>query len=117
MLEKSTLCVLLCVVGWWPAYVRADEPKSADEVIAKYIKAIGGRDKIDAIKTVRATGKIMQGPMEIPMVMEQKRPSKIRIEITFQGMTGIQAYDGKTGWLMMPFAGRTDPEKMPQLFY
>ena len=80
MLEKSTLCVLLCVVGSWSAYVRADEPTTADEVIAKYIKAIGGRDKIDAIKTVRATGKMMQGPMEIPMVIEQKRPQKIRTD-------------------------------------
>lgn len=116
MLEKSTVCVLLCVVGSLPANVKAGEPKTADEVIARYIKAIGGRDKIDAIKTVRATGKTTQGEMEIPMVIEMKRPGKIRIEITFQGMTGVQAYDGKTGWLVMPFMGRTDPEKMPPDF-
>jgi len=27
-------------------------------------------------------------------------------------MTGIQAYDGEVGWQVMPFMGKTDPEKM-----
>ena len=26
-------------------------------------------------------------------------------------MTGIQAYDGETGWMVMPFMGKTDPEE------
>ncbi len=39
-----------------------------------------------------------------------KRPNKMRIEFTIQGMTGVQAYDGKTGWSVMPFLGKNDPE-------
>jgi hypothetical protein len=27
-------------------------------------------------------------------------------------MTGVQAFDGKTGWQLMPFSGRKDPEPM-----
>ena len=27
-------------------------------------------------------------------------------------MTGIQAYDGETGWQIMPFAGSSEPEKV-----
>ena len=29
-----------------------------------------------------------------------------------QGMTGIQAYDGTTAWMVMPFLGKNDPEEM-----
>jgi hypothetical protein len=29
-----------------------------------------------------------------------------------QGMTGIQAYDGETAWMIMPFMGKSDPEVM-----
>jgi hypothetical protein len=46
--------------------------------------------------------------------MVQKRPNKVRQEFTFQGMTGIQAYDGETGWMHMPFMGQTAPELMPE---
>jgi len=91
----------------------AEELKTADEVIAKYIQAIGGREKMDAIKTMKCTGKFaFQGGMEAPLTMEFKRPNKVRVEFTFQGMTGTQAFDGELGWFIMPFTGRTDPEKM-----
>jgi len=36
----------------------------------------------------------------------------VRMEFTVQGMTGIQAYDGKSGWTVMPFQGKKDPEPM-----
>jgi hypothetical protein len=42
-----------------------------------------------------------------------KRPDMIRLEFTFQGMTGIQASDGTTAWMVMPFMGKNDPEEMP----
>lgn len=94
--------------------LRADDLKTADEVVAKYIAAVGGREKLDALKSMRITGKaIVQGGMEMPLVVEMKRPNKVRIDSTFQGMTITQAYDGTTGWMIMPLTGKTDAEKLP----
>ena len=54
------------------------------------------------------------GPgMEAPFTMTMQRPDKIRLEFTFQGMTGIQASDGEIAWMVMPFMGKNDPEEMP----
>ncbi len=93
----------------------ADATPTVDEVIARYIKAIGGREKIDSVKTMKVSGKtIFGGGMESPTTLETKRPNKMRMEFTFQGMTGTRAYDGKTGWSIMPFMGKTDPEKMSE---
>ena len=50
--------------------------------------------------------------MEIPATMENKRPESTRMEFTVQGMTGIVAYDGTTGWQVMPFMGKKDAEPM-----
>jgi outer membrane lipoprotein-sorting protein len=87
--------------------------QTVDEIIAKYIQARGGMEKLKAAKSIRYTGKITVGPgMEAPVVLEQKRPNSVRIEFTLQGMTGVQAYDGKTGWSIMPFGGKKDPEPM-----
>ena len=85
--------------------------QTVDEIIAKNLDARGGKDKIKAVKTIRMTGKIdMQQGMEAPFVLELARPNKLRNEFTFQGMTGIQAFDGKTGWTVMPFMGKKEPE-------
>lgn len=108
MLRKTFACLL--VAGLAGAAVQA---QTADELIEKNLQASGGRQKIEAVKSFRMTGKMVapQG-MEIPMVMEYKQPDKIRTEATIQGMTMIQALNGKEGWMVAPFMGKKDPEKM-----
>lgn len=88
--------------------------QTADDVLAKHFEAQGGLDKLRAMKSMRMTGKMGVGPgMEAPFVMEKKRPGSMRMDFTFQGMTGTQAYDGKGGWSVMPFMGKKDPEPLP----
>ena len=50
--------------------------------------------------------------MEAPITIEYKRPDKVRMEFELQGMTGIRAFDGETGWFIMPFMGTADPQEM-----
>jgi outer membrane lipoprotein-sorting protein len=100
--------ILLCAVLASAAFAQ-----SADEVIGKYLEARGGLDKIQAVESARLTGTMsMGGQMEAPIVWMIKRPDKIRIEFTIQGQKGIQAYDGESGWSLMPFTGITDPVPM-----
>lgn len=85
--------------------------QTADELIEKNIQAKGGREKIQAIQTLRMTGKMSLGQgMEAPVTIELARPDKMRMEFVFQGMTGVQTYDGKEGWALMPFMGKTEAE-------
>jgi outer membrane lipoprotein-sorting protein len=89
--------------------------QTADEIIDKHMQAMGGKEKLKAVQTQRLTGKMVMGQgMEAPFTMEMARPNKMRMEFTFQGMTGIQAFDGKGGWSVMPFMGKTEPEAMPE---
>jgi outer membrane lipoprotein-sorting protein len=91
----------------------AAEAQTADELIEKNIQAKGGREKLKAVQTLRLTGKMTVGPgADAPFTLEMKRPNKGRIEFQFQGMTGVQAYDGTTGWSLMPFLGKKDAEVM-----
>lgn len=88
--------------------------QTVDELIAKNVQAKGGLQKLKAVQTARMTGMMTVGPgMEAPFVIEFKRPNQMRLDFTLQGMTGTQAYDGKSGWMLMPFSGRKDPEPMP----
>ena len=86
---------------------------TVDEILAKNVEARGGAEKWKSVQSYRLTGKmVMGGGMEAPFTMTKKRPENLRIDFSFQGMTGTQAYDGKSGWAIMPFLGKKDPEPM-----
>jgi hypothetical protein len=88
--------------------------QSADDIIAKSFAAMGGVDKLKAVSSVRMTGKLLVGPgMEAPIVIETKRPRFMRVDISIQGMTMVQAFDGTTGWLLNPMSGRSTAEALP----
>jgi hypothetical protein len=86
--------------------------QDADEIVNKYVNAIGGLDKIQAIKTIKLTGKVTAGGMDIPFSQICKRPQMVLMESTVQGMTMKQAYDGTQGWMINPFQGKKDPDLM-----
>lgn len=112
MLRKSLLGIL--VLALLAPMATIASAQTVDELIAKNIQAKGGMEKLKAVKSMRATGKIT-GPqgMEFPFVMTNKRPKMTKMEFTVQGMTGMQVYDGKTAWMSMPFGGKKEPEVMP----
>jgi outer membrane lipoprotein-sorting protein len=88
--------------------------QTVDEIIAKNNDAKGGLAKQKAVQSMRMTGRMTVGPgVEAPIVLEMKRPKSMRIDITVQGLTITQAYDGTTGWMLNPMSGRTDPELVP----
>jgi hypothetical protein len=108
-LFKVTLLCLLFVTGG-----NLLSAQTADEIVEKYVKAIGGREKLNAIKTVKITGKMSAQGMDMPFVSYIRRPNSIRMEITVQGMAIINAYDSKTksGWYISPMGGDKSPQKM-----
>jgi outer membrane lipoprotein-sorting protein len=92
----------------------AASAQTVDDIIAKHVAARGGLEKLKAVKTMRMTGTMAVGPgIEAPFTLETKRPNLMRVEFTLQGQTGVQAFDGKTAWMVMPFMGKKDPEAMP----
>ena len=53
------------------------------------------------------------GPgFEAPVTIERKRPRNARMELTFQGVTSVQACDGQKAWGILPM-GSGQPEPLP----
>lgn len=112
MLRKTLIGITL--LGLLAPLGTIASAQTVDELIAKNIEAKGGMAKLKAVKSMRQTGKMIGGQgMEFPFVLVSKRPKSTRIEFSFQGMTGMQVYDGKTAWMSMPFGGKKEPEVMP----
>ena len=109
--------VLRCVLGGLLVLGGQAAAATVEEVVAKNLAARGGEDAILAVQTARLVGTMRMGgsaagAVEVPFTAEFKRPNRIRMEFSLQGMTAVQGYDGEVGWAVMPFAGKPEPEEM-----
>jgi hypothetical protein len=52
--------------------------------------------------------------VQLPFVVDMKRPALSRVEIEFAGKTAVQVYDGKSGWKVRPYLNRNDVEPFTQ---
>jgi len=100
-----------------PAAFTQEMPATAptlNELVAKNIEAKGGAQAVHALQSLRRTGTLLvnQGQIRLAYTQVKKRPLEVRTEATLQGMTAVQAYDGKDGWQISPFRGRKEPERM-----
>lgn len=88
---------------------------TADEIIARHIEARGGMTNLQALESLKRTGRLVLpgANFEIAATELRMRPGEIRQEFTLQGMTAVAAYDGHEAWQIQPFEGRKDPERMP----
>ena len=110
------IAVFFTGVALIPASAETQDQKvpTLDELVTKNIEAKGGADALRALKSLRSNGKLIvnEGQLEFAYAQTKKRPGEVRSEFSLQGMTAVQAYDGKEGWKISPFQGRKDPEKM-----
>jgi hypothetical protein len=88
---------------------------TAAELVAKNIEAKGGAGALQSVKSLRREGRLIVngGRFVLDLLETKQRPESIRTEISMQGLSQVQAYDGKEGWRIDPFGGRKDPERMP----
>ena len=95
-------------------FAQSNNAPTVDELVSKNVEAKGGAEALQTLQSLRLTGKLLvnQGQIELAYLETKKRPDEVRTEASLQGMTQIQAYDGKEGWRVSPFFGRKDPERM-----
>ena len=86
--------------------------QTVDEIIAKNLQAFGGLAKFRTVQSMKMTGDFEAAGMQAGFTQIFKRPMKVRLDISIQGLTLIQAYDGQTGWQVAPFTGKKDAEQM-----
>lgn len=90
----------------------AAHAQTADELVAKNLKARGGVDNLKAVQGMKVTGRVTLpgagggGGMEIPMNFLTKRPNRFRQESEFNGQKIVVAFDGSKAWMINPMMGQ-----------
>ena len=132
-------CVLLALSGalaLTETAAAAPAKLTAAEIVDRNIAARGGLAAWRAVQSLSWSGKMDAGgnnqpylnlkipgmppppppskqpaeQVQLPFVLEMKRPRKSRLEIEFNGQTAVQVYDGTQGWKVRPFLNRHEVE-------
>jgi hypothetical protein len=87
----------------------ANYAQTVDEIVAKYLKAIGGAENWKKLESQKMEGFVVVQGLNIPFVAYNAKPNLSYQSGEFQGQKFIEAYDGKVAWSQNPFAGIAKP--------
>ena len=81
--------------------------QSADEIIEKYITAIGGKEKWKQVKSMKINGFIEVQGIKINFSQQAVHNVGVRVDAEFQGQKIIDITTPTKGWSQNPFGGRS----------
>lgn len=95
-------------------FAACSSPSSeVDQIVNSNVAARGGRERIQALQSIRATGTATASGGRIARVVQEiKRPGFYRLEFSSQGTTAVFAHDGEIGWHVAPLQGIFEPQPM-----
>lgn len=80
---------------------------------ARYISSIANAHKTNKQRAAALADQSKHDAdqqVQLPFLIEIKRPNKSRAEVEFDGKTAVQVYDGQSGWMLRPYLNRNDWE-------
>jgi hypothetical protein len=81
--------------------------QTADEIIGKYITAIGGKDKWTQVKSMKVNGYIEVQGIKINFTQQAVQGTGVRLDAEFQGQKIIDITTPTMGWSQNPFGGKS----------
>lgn len=91
--------------------------QTADEIVNKYVDAMGGKDKLEQIKTVTVTNTTQAMGNEGPSTTQIINGKAFRLDYEINGQKSTQVYTDKGGWQINPFMGATTAQPIPEEMY
>jgi hypothetical protein len=107
-IKKLSLFVILALAG---AVLSA---QTAENVISKYLDAIGGKKTIAKVKTMVIEGTMEMQGMEGAMKTTTLSGKGLKVEIDMMGSMVVNVITDQGGWAINPFMGGTTPEDMTE---
>ena len=87
--------------------------QTANDVVNKYIAAMGGKEKLATLKTVRMEGSLTVQGTDMAVVITKKHLTGMRIDMSAMGTENYQIITPTKGTVFMPMQGMPIPLGMP----
>ena len=104
-----SLTLLLLIFAALPAIAQKAD---VDAVIENVVNALGGKEKLVTVNSIKKTGNIEFGGQKIPFNYYAIHKKAQRTEFVFSGLTGYFIVKNDSGYNFNPFQGQTSPENM-----
>jgi hypothetical protein len=91
-------------------FISSAKAQSADEIVNKYITAIGGADNWKKVNSMTSEGNLKVQGADVAVTMTVLNGKGMRQNISVMGMTGYSIMTPDSGWNFMPFQGQQKPE-------
>lgn len=108
---RRTLFSLALAVALSPVSATA---QTVDEIVAKHITAKGGAEKLQALRSIKATGTFSIQDLTFPITIHRRYPNLFHLAVDAQGTEIVQAFDGEMAWWISPLNGITKAAPMPE---
>lgn len=109
---KTGLTLLFAVAGF--TMIKA---QTADEIVNKSIDAMGGKDKLDQVKTVIVNNTTEAMGNQGPSTTQIINGKAYRLDFEISGQKSTQVFTDKGGWQINPFMGATTAQPIPDEIY
>ncbi len=111
---KNLIIFGMCIMGMVLVQFVQAQTQTVDEVINKYIEALGGKEKLLTLKSVRYTGNINIQGNDVSIVQTKLNLKGMRMDIFVAGTENYQFVTPEKGVVFMPVQGMTEPSPMPE---
>lgn len=110
-MKTSFNYLLLALIISLSSFTKA---QSLDEIVAKHLEAIGGKDNWAKLKTLRTECTMKSQGTDINFTIVQVDKKCMRQDIAVAGMVGYNIINNKEGWNYAPWQGHTKAEAMTE---
>ncbi|MFL5787197.1 MAG: hypothetical protein ACJ748_04025, partial [Flavisolibacter sp.] len=84
--------------------------QTADEIIDKYIQAIGGKDAWTKINTIKQEAILDVNGTQIKLTFVAEQNKGYKQTVSLAGMSGYTIFTPQNGWNYYPWQGHQKPE-------
>jgi hypothetical protein len=107
-IKKVLLALLLLVT------VYTVNAQTVDEVVNKYIDALGGKEKLMALNSLKMEGTLTVQGFDVGITVTVLNGKGSRTDISVPGQSdGYRIVTPTKGWNFLPFQGQSAPEEAP----
>ena len=108
-MKRTRIALLAAVVLLNTSFIYA---QTVDEIINKYVEAIGGKEKLNNLKSLYVESSLLVMGQEAPAITYLLNGKAYKNEIDFGGQKIIQVITDKDGWGVNPMMGAPAPTAM-----
>lgn len=111
----KTMKTILPAILFFSAFTASAQ--TSDDIVDKYVTALGGKEKMNALKSVKMEGSMSVQGNDFGIVLTKVHNTGLRMDMDIMGSANYQILNTKSGIAFMPVMGMQSAQPMEEEQY